>query len=109
MQEFAALTRNSFGRGWGYFLGTVAAEPGFYDLLIADILQHASLKSYTGLPQGVEVSLRMGEDKQLLFIINHTEESQTVPVPKGKLDLLTGSTTNETITLDRFGVAVIQL
>jgi len=108
MQDFAALTRNRFGRGWGYFTGTVIKEEPFYDLLIADILQKAHVDTLH-MPEGVEAALRQGNGKKLLFLINHTETAQTVQVPAGQVELLSDMTTGETLTLDRYGVAVIQL
>jgi beta-galactosidase len=115
MQEFASLTRNHFGEGWGYFLGTVIAESEFYDRMIADILVKAQIHPEVVPPSGVECSLREGNGKRLLFLLNHTEEVQSVTVPEGKDILLgginndEGKSTGKTITLDRYGVAVIQL
>jgi len=109
MQPFAALTRHRFGQGWGYFLGTVIEEEAFYDRLIADILARAGVVAPLTPPPGVEVSVREAGDRRLLFVLNHTETPQTVSVPAGKTELLTGLTTDATLTLDRFGVAVIQL
>jgi len=60
-------------------------------------------------PEGVEVSVRENGDRRLLFVLNHTETPQTVSVPAGKTELLTGQTTDAILTLDCYGVAVIQL
>jgi beta-galactosidase len=59
-------------------------------------------------PPGVEASLRQGSGGDLLFLINHTEEQKTVPVPAGKTELLSGSRTKSELELARFGVAVIR-
>lgn len=109
MQPYAALTRNRYGQGWGYFLGTVMREPGFYDALIADLLEHAGVAPVIQPPAGVEASLREGDGKRLLFLINHTEQPQTVQTPAGKRELLTQTETGSSLTLGRYGVAVIQL
>jgi len=109
LAPYAALTRNRFGKGWGYFLGTVIEEEGFYDLLIADILSRAGIAVPVAPPAGVEASIRANDDRELLFLINHTEELQTVQVPAGKVELLSGVETGETLTLDRYGVAVIRM
>jgi beta-galactosidase len=60
-------------------------------------------------PSGVEVSLRQSSNKRLLFVLNHTDEPRTVKVPKDKIELLTGQKTGESLTLDRFAVAVLEL
>jgi beta-galactosidase len=109
MEPFAAATRNRFGKGVGYFLGTVIEQEGFYDLLVADILKSAGVTPPLTPPNGVEVSLREGSGKQLLFLVNHTEEEQSVDVVAGKMELLSGAKTTGTLVLDRYGVAVIQL
>ena len=109
MTAFAAATRNRFGKGTGYFLGTVIEGEGFYDLLIADILRSAGVEATVSPPAGVEVSVRAGQGKRLLFLVNHTEEKQAVGIPAGKMELLTELETADTLVLDRYGVAVVQL
>jgi beta-galactosidase len=109
MRKFAALSRNRFGKGWGYYAGANAKQEAFYEALVADVLQHAGIEPVTKPPAGVEVSVRSGDGKRLLFVINHTEQQQTIYVPPGKTELLTGANTGETIELDRYGIAVIKL
>ena len=109
MTAFAAATRNRFGKGTGYFLGTVIEGEGFYDLLIADILRSAGVEATVSPPAGVEVSVRAGQGKRLLFLVNHTEEKQAVGIPAGKMELLTELETADTLVLDRYGIAVVQL
>lgn len=109
VSEFAAVTRNEYGNGVGWYVSTVVKETEFYDQLIRNLLIDAGIKSVLEPPAGVEVSLREGAGKKLLFIINHTEEKQTVAVPPGKVDLLTQTKTGDSIELDILGVAVLRL
>jgi beta-galactosidase len=109
LEPFAAVTRNRFGKGTGYYVGAVVKEPAFYDELIADVLKSADISPAVRPAAGVEVSLRESSDRKLLFIVNHTEEKKTVSVPSGKPELLTGKKTARSIELDRYGVAVIKL
>jgi beta-galactosidase len=109
IEPYAAATRNRYGQGFGYYLGTVIEEESFYDLLIGDILQHAGVTPTLAPPVGVEASLREGDGKRLLFLVNHTEEEQVVSVPAGKRELLTDVETTGTLALDRYGVAVVRL
>jgi beta-galactosidase len=60
-------------------------------------------------PAGVEASVRQGRGRKLLFLINHREDKQTVPVPRGKRELLTGARTGNTLVLRGHGVAVLRL
>jgi beta-galactosidase len=110
LKSFAAVTRNSYGQGKGWYVGTVVKEESFYDELITKLLADAGIKTYIDLPIGVEASIRQGDSKKLLFLINHTEESRVVKVPAVvKKDLLSGEKTEKNIELGIFGVAVIEL
>ena len=109
MKTFAAATRNRFGKGYGYYVGSVIKEDSFYDQLIADVLEKAGVKPLVKPPAGVEVSLREGAGKRLLFIINHTEDEKTVAVPAGKIELIGGRKTGKKLVLGRHGVAVLKL
>jgi beta-galactosidase len=109
MASFAALTRHRFGKGVGWYLGAVVEEPAFYDQLIARLLIEARVQPRVVPPAGVEVSVRQGGGRELLFLLNHTEETRTIPVPRGKRELLTGKRTPEAIDLGPFDVAVVRL
>jgi beta-galactosidase len=109
LKKFAALTRNRYGKGTAYYVGAVVKEDAFYDKLIAELLKTARVRPVARPPAGVEVSVRQGKGRKLLFVINHTEERKTVKVPEGKRELITGKKTGKTLTLGEYGVAVIGL
>lgn len=109
LKPYAALTRHACGKGAGWYVGTVVQEDAFYDQLIARLLRDASIRPIVQPPEGVEVSVREGQGRRILFLINHTEENKDVTVPKGKLELLSGKKTGSTLTLGRHGVAVVRL
>ncbi|MGI6497143.1 MAG: beta-galactosidase [Kiritimatiellia bacterium] len=108
---FAALTRNAYGKGVAWYVGTVVREPEFYDRLMAEAIASAGVKPLlpATAPLGVEVSCREGGGRKLLFVVNHTQEPVEVAVPAGKTDLLSGGKTGETLALDRYGVAVLKM
>jgi beta-galactosidase len=109
LAEFAAVTRNRFRGGTGFYVGTVVREEAFYDKLMTVLLAAARVKPLIAPPAGVEVSVREGEGKRLVFLINHTEEHKTVAVPRGVPELLTGATTTDAVTLGPYEVALIKL
>jgi beta-galactosidase len=109
LKSFAAVTSNQYGKGKGWYVGTVFKEEAFYDQLIEKLLNDAAITPLVKPPAGVEVCLRQNGDKKILFILNHTEQKQTINIPKDKIELLTGNKTKDTIELDTFGVAVIKL
>lgn len=109
LKPYAAVTRNAYGKGFGYYLGTVIRESEFYDELIAAIIKTARVRNVFKPPVGVEVSMREGQGRKFLFLMNESEEAKTLPVPVGKLEVLSGLKTGAELTLPRFGIAVIQL
>ncbi|RPJ39847.1 MAG: beta-galactosidase [Planctomycetaceae bacterium] len=109
MKPFAAVTRNSYGKGTGWYVGTVVKEDAFYDDLVHQLLEDAGIHPVVTPPPGMEASIRQGDGKRLLFLINHTDEPQTVNVPQRKLELLSDTKTEASIKIDRFDVAVIEL
>jgi beta-galactosidase len=109
MKPFPAVTRNKYGKGKGWYVGTVLKEESFYDSLIAELLKDAGIRPLVYPPNGVEVSIRQGNGKKLLFLMNHTQQSKIVEVPEGGIELLSNTRTNKTLRLERFGVAVVLL
>lgn len=109
MKPFSAVTCHRFGKGKGWYVGTVLKEESFYDRLIVELLEDAGIRSRVHPPKGVEASVRQGQGKKLLFLMNHTEKPKTVTVPEGRIELLSNTRTKDTLRLDRFGVAVIIL
>jgi beta-galactosidase len=109
LKPYAAVTRNQFGKGIGWYVGTIVDKPEFYDKLVAQLLDDAEVRPLVTSPQGVEISVRSNQDRRLLFVINHTDQAATVNVPSGQQELLSKTTTGESLTLDGFGVAVIEL
>jgi beta-galactosidase len=109
LERFAAVTRHEFGEGVGWYVGTIAEEPDFYDTLVRRVLKDAKTQAIVEPPAGVEVSTRVGDARRLLFLINHTDQEQSVGVPPGNRELVTGERTRETWKLEPFGVAVVEL
>jgi len=108
VEALAAVTRNRFGEGWAYYVGTVVKEDAFYDRLMAEVLSSARVEPLIRPPEGVEVSVRRGNGKSLVFLLNHTEEERAVCVPAGGRELLTDTGTGEPIELNAYGVAVVR-
>ena len=109
LEEFAAVTRNEHGIGIGWYVGTIAEEPEFYDKLVANLLRDAGIRLLVEPPAGVEVATRTNGERALLCVINHTNGNVGVAVPQGKRELLTDEKTDGTMRLTPFGVAVIEL
>jgi beta-galactosidase len=109
LQEYAAVTRNDYGQGVGWYVGTIAGEAAFYDKLIGRVLEDAGIRPLVRPPAGVEAAVRANGKRALVFLINHTADEKSVPVPPGKRELLGGAKTSDAQRLPPFGVAVIEL
>jgi beta-galactosidase len=109
MKEYAAVTRHAFGKGRGWYVGTVAKQESFYDQLVKALLGDAGIEPVLEPPEGVEVAVREGGGRRLLFILNHTTTPKTVRVPAGKRELLTQQSTGDTLELGILGVAVLEM
>ncbi|MEU1012033.1 beta-galactosidase [Streptomyces sp. NPDC005890] len=91
-------------RGRAWYLSTLP-EPEALRSLLAGIAAEAGVRPVLdGLPDGVE-AVRRGE---LLFLLNHGREPVTVPVPGTHRELLGGTDVTDTVTLGRYGVAVLR-
>jgi beta-galactosidase len=104
--EFSAATRNEFGSGIGYYLGTIVESREFYDTLVCMALTDGKVKGNMCVPDGIEVASRESNVKRLVFVINHTEQVRSIPLPYSMLDILTGTTMDGEATLEPFGVRI---
>ena len=102
-----AITRNQYGNGKAYYIGT-QPETEFTEVLVQLIAKHAGVEFGMPTPEGVESCVRTGDGFTLTFIINHTDQIKTVPVPAPCTDLIRGKPVEGSITLDSYGVAVLK-
>jgi beta-galactosidase len=108
LKDFAAVTRNQFGKGVAWYVGTIVGEPRFYDELMSAILNDARIKRIPEPPEGVEVGTRENAEYELLFFINHTERAKVLDFPGEGQELLTNKPAGKSIQLEPFGVSVIK-
>ena len=92
----------------GLYFITARGKP-FYDQLIELLFETAAIQPVLKPPIGVEVSIREGQSKKLVFIVNHMETQKVVKIPSGKFELLREEKTGNEIKLGPYEVAVIQL
>ena len=106
-QGSPALTRHDFGTGQAYYLGTELSSTGM-DWLMDLLIRKTDIQPVVAnLPQGVEALRRASGRKSWLFLLNHTNQEQSIPLPTPGQDLLTGNSLQTTLSLPARGVAVI--
>lgn len=103
------ITRNGFGKGQAYYVGT-RSEEGFYGKFIQDICKEQQILPAAHVPQGVEAAERTRGEETYLFLLNHNESSEEISVPKDAADLITGRTyqKEECLELPAKGVAILK-
>jgi beta-galactosidase len=101
----AAVTR-SYGKGRITYVGAILD-----DKLMAAAAEWMMHKSgvtpvFGALPEGVEVSRRMGGGKQVFILINYAQESRRVALPH-PMKVLLENKQAETVELAPYGVSVL--
>jgi len=104
-----AVTRNRFGQGTAFYLSTRLDESGIAEVLDG-VVSRAAVKSVLDTPRLVEATLREGDGKRFLFLLNHGETTATVELGghHGR-NLLSGQAVASSLALPAHDVAIVQL
>jgi len=103
-----AITKHRFGKGTAYYIGTRLSLDDMVKVF-APIIATANVSPVLPAPLGVDVVLREGEHS-FLCIMNNLQESITLDLQKyAGVDLLTGECCEKSVSVDKFGVKIIQL
>ncbi len=102
-----AMTRNAFGQGTVFYIGT-QPERNSLKKVLDQVTQCADIKSVIEEDTRLEVTCRKADDKCFYFIINLTGE--TLPLPQtftDKADLLSGKQLTSETSFAPYEVALI--
>jgi beta-galactosidase len=100
----AAVTRNVFGSGVGWYVATVLSVADLKPVL-SRVYADAGVTA-SGLPEGVEVITRHGDTEDFVFAINHRDDTVALGVTGD--DLLSGDPVSGEWELGAGEVAVIR-
>jgi len=103
----AAITTNNFGKGKAIYIGA-DLDTASLTRVLRSLMASVGIKPVLEVPAGVEVTVRRSDRKQWIFLLNHTDATQTVPIPSPCTDLLTGEWRTGSVTLNAYGVRVLQ-
>jgi beta-galactosidase len=103
----AAITSNSFGKGKAIYIGA-HLEPADLARVLLTLIASSGVKSPIQAPPGVEVSARRSERGTLTYLLNHTATAQSARITGSCKDLLTGSAYSGTVSIDPYGVRILQ-
>jgi beta-galactosidase len=102
-----AITSNKFGKGQAVYVGA-DLDAASLARVLGLLLKTAGIKASFGLPRGVEMTTRKAGNRQWIFLLNHTSDSQEVSLPGQFNDLLTGATQSRSTSLKPYDVLVLQ-
>jgi beta-galactosidase len=102
-----AVTRNVFGEGVAYYLGT-RPEIRYTKSLLQRVCHEAGVKPTADVPPGVDAVRRKTEDASFLFLLNHNQEVEEIRLPNPGRDLLTAKEHDSKLILDPLEVAILQ-
>ena len=88
------LTKNAFGKGYGYYVAT-SSDDDFYSDYLSEICADAGIHPLMDTPATVEVTMRSNANGSFLFILNHGEEAYEATLPYSGTDLLSGTSYRE--------------
>ena len=104
-----AVTKNQYGSGSTYYIGTCMEEDGIariLDLAVSDAGVTPVISSSTGL----EVTCRKAEGCSYYFVMNFRDDAQEIPFEfVGYTDVLTGETVKAGSQMEKFDVKIIQV
>jgi len=106
----AALTVNAFGQGRAYYVASRNSDAflsDFYGRLIEQMQIRPILDAQP--PAGVSVQVRSDGESDFVFLMNFAEEARAVDLGDEALtDVLTGESAAGTVTLERYGLRILQ-
>lgn len=71
------MTKNHFGKGTAYYIGT-QPEQRFLEELIAKICQECGIQPVYQAQEGIEITRRVSEKAEVIFMLNHKKEEAKV-------------------------------
>ena len=107
--KYAAITRNAFGKGYAWYLGTMLPPERLREYLLAAAADAGIISPVVQPPVVVRSAVNAAGDK-LHFFLHYSSEPLSVPSPWRGIDLLTGKRheTGSLIELDDWGVCILR-
>ncbi len=104
------LTKNAFGKGFGYYVATQSSDD-FYKKYLSEICREAGIEPIMDAPDYIEVTRRANANGSFVFILNHGQDAYMTAMPFAGTDLLKEKTyeKGDTLTLKAKDVAIIKL
>ena len=104
------LTKNAFGKGFGYYVASQSSDE-FYRNYLGEICKEAGIAPVMETADGIEVTRRINQNGVFVFLLNHREEAYVAALPFAGTDLLSGKSykAGEALSLEKKDVAILKL
>lgn len=107
LEGVCAISRNSYGRGQVWYIGSVL-DPRGNDHVLGEVAKAAGIQPVIkGVPSFVEATVRNGTQGEFLFLLNHSDRSISVGAGDWEHDLMGGQLDDGHIMLAPRGAAVL--
>lgn len=91
-----AITMNEVGEGKVVYLGTMG-EASLYGTIAAWLLDQLQIGTSWTVQRDLEIGERWQGDRKILFLLNHSDKAQRIPLEGNYRDLLDGSAIAESM------------
>ncbi|MGD6968381.1 beta-galactosidase [Rossellomorea vietnamensis] len=104
-----AVTSNEYKAGKAYYIGG-RLEHSFHQEFYKEIVEALSIKPAAKVKhgEGVSVQVRRAPECDYLFIMNFTEENQTIELDSEGIDLVSGEMLSGEITLAKYEARMVE-
>lgn len=103
-----AITKNSYGKGNVWYVGTQVEQDGIAHLF-NQVIAETNVKPVCSNGEGLEITKRETTDASFYFVINQKTKKQLLPEELvGKRNLLTGEVVKEAVELGQFDVLLLK-
>ncbi|HLI35123.1 MAG TPA: beta-galactosidase [Terriglobia bacterium] len=102
-----AMTENSFEKGSVFYIGAQPSSAEFYDRLMKQVFDKAEVVTRPTLPNGVELATREKAGEKIFFLMNYTNQDQSVNLGELTHNALTGASESAVVRVPAYGVQVL--
>lgn len=108
-QGMPVITRNTFGAGRAYYVGTHSNEQ-FYQKFMTDLCEEAEISSIIDAPYAIEAAIRSNGNGTFIFLLNHSDQMLECTAPDVLIDILSDQKydKNETIGIAAKDVMILK-
>ena len=108
-KDSPVVTRNAYGEGSTYYIGSDPSEEGI-EMILDKVREEAGISGASGEKGRLEIVSRWNGEQEYGFLMNFTD--QVLPVPErfaGKEDLLTEKAVESGETMKKYDVKIVKM